>query len=313
MQHFFYISNNRRISTLIYRNSCCCMRAVNNTNAFFYFRIRNYSFNLRSYIDEFQFKVPENCPSARSVIILAIPLKISIINFNLESKIIPVIIPPGYVSFGYTLSDIKKIIIERIIGKESRLELAKIPLKLAAAHSGLAEYGRNNISYITGLGSYYQLLGFYSDTVFEHENWTRVKPLRLCKGCYICLKACPTKCIREKSFLVDIDNCITLYNEIKDPIPGWMDPKVHHALVGCMRCQWDCPANLEHNNNTEIIAEIGKGESRLIVRGIKNAEIEKTINSKLNLFHAAEDLDYLSRNLNLVLANISDQGSMLSR
>lgn len=50
-------------------------------------------------------------------------------------------------------------------------EQHSLPLKRLAVQSGLAEYGRNNITYIEGLGSNFSYLGFMTDVPSEEDIW----------------------------------------------------------------------------------------------------------------------------------------------
>ena len=50
------------------------------------------------YIKRFTFDIPEALPSAKSIIIIAIPQKISIFTFHVQGKPFDVIYPPTYLS-----------------------------------------------------------------------------------------------------------------------------------------------------------------------------------------------------------------------
>jgi epoxyqueuosine reductase len=259
----------------------------------------------RRYINNFVFEPDKILPGARSLIILSIPLQIAAVTFYEENRRIQVLIPTGYVD---------DLISDDLIGARVRRDIVrdhakrlkinpKLPLKTLAVKSGLAQYGKNNISFVEGYGSFHRLVGIYTDQVLE-DNWVPLKMMRACKGCSICVEACPTKCIREEPFVIDVDRCITLYNELTDPLPEWIDPKAHNALVGCLKCQYGCPANTEAIRRIEHLADINAKETELILRQGKDKRLHESIIRKLKRFPAAEDLAYLSRNLSLVLANM---------
>lgn len=44
-----------------------------------------------------------------------------------------------------------------------------LPLKRLGVQSGLSKYGRNNITYIEGMGSQFSLVAYFSDMPYEHD------------------------------------------------------------------------------------------------------------------------------------------------
>ena len=104
--------------------------------------------------------------------------------------------------------------------------------------------------------------------------------------------------------MVNIGKCITLYNELSDPMPEWIDPVAHNALVGCLSCQYTCPANEEGIKQIEQLAVITEEETELILNGGGDEKLWDSIVKKLNRFPSAQDHEYFSRNLRLVLANM---------
>lgn len=52
-----------------------------------------------------------------------------------------------------------------------------LPLKSLAAHSGLAVYGRNNICYVPGMGSFLELVGLYSDLPCSEDTWQEARTI----------------------------------------------------------------------------------------------------------------------------------------
>jgi len=259
----------------------------------------------RSYIDNFVFKPEEVMPGAKSIIIISLPQKVLSLIANYKSNKYELLVPTGYADDGIKFSDVKDRIMSDIIKDSSKklIEKVKLPLKTISVKSGLAEYGKNNITYVDGYGSYHQLIGFYTDKVLE-DNWNPLKLLRECNGCSICINNCPTKCFREDNFVIDIGKCVTLYNELPDPIPAWMDTKAHNALVGCTKCQWDCPANAEVNKKIERFAELTNEETEFLLNKGTDENIKKNIIAKLSTkFPYINDIDYVSRNFKLVMNN----------
>jgi hypothetical protein len=58
----------------------------------------------------------------------------------------------------------------------------KIKRRLAV-QSGLAEYGRNNITYVAGMGSNVRYAAFYTDIDGQDEVWRDVCNAEMCADC----------------------------------------------------------------------------------------------------------------------------------
>ncbi|HAA85103.1 MAG TPA: hypothetical protein DCE14_01985 [Kosmotogaceae bacterium] len=122
---------------------------------------------------------------------------------------------------------------------------AALPEKLLAARTGLAGYGRNNITYVPKAGSYHRLVALYTDMPCEDYEWQSPSRLDECKNCSACIRSCPTGCIVEERFLINASRCLTYFNESRRPFPSWVNSKWHNAIIGCLKCQMICPANPE--------------------------------------------------------------------
>ncbi|MGE5341340.1 MAG: 4Fe-4S double cluster binding domain-containing protein [Candidatus Omnitrophota bacterium] len=254
------------------------------------------------YINAFEYQPPKKFPNAQSVIILSIPLKIAVLTVNLKGKKQDILIPTGYVTPEFNLKEIRNYFLNRVMKeKGKRIEVANLPLKSLAVRTGLAEYGRNNITFVDGYGSYHMLAALYTDYVFPEDHWGNLKMMRYCRGCHICMNQCPMQCIRRDNFAIDAGKCISLYNELPDPIPSWIDPNVHNALVGCLKCQIGCPANEEVKNNIEKLAELTEPETRLLLEGTPDPKRRQSILGKLKRLSGSDNLAYIARNLKLAL------------
>lgn len=58
-----------------------------------------------------------------------------------------------------------------------------LPLKRLAVRSGLAVYGRNNICYVEGMGSFLTLVAYFTDIPFTEDDWTEMRQASICTNC----------------------------------------------------------------------------------------------------------------------------------
>lgn len=255
----------------------------------------------RRYVGSFQYAPPATLPNARSLVIMATPLLNTKIVFNASGRKYSILIPSGYVDDGLKTADYQNMLYQNgVVSKDSKLERARLPLKQLAVRSGLAMYGKNNIAYVDGYGSFHQLLAFYSEQKLP-DHWGGLKMLRLCKGCSICTRECPTGAIHESSFVITHEKCITLYNELSDPLPDWIPAKAHNTLIGCLKCQKTCPGNEDLQNDFWDLGEVNETETAALLSGKIDSEMEHTLKIKLQRIGGGDDLGYIARNLKLVL------------
>ncbi|MCL2478811.1 MAG: hypothetical protein FWF22_04875, partial [Treponema sp.] len=164
-------------------------------------------------------------------------------------------------------------------------------------YSGLGRYGRNNICYIDGMGSYFNLKAYYTDVLCDDISY----PLRFldeCKNCSLCRKNCPTGAIGENP-VIDAAHCLTMYNENKDPMPGWMPQNAHHSLIGCLCCQEVCPVNRALPATPAAALELDEAETQAV---LAPAAMPPELVQKFRDFGMHEYfLSVLGRNARLVL------------
>ncbi len=248
----------------------------------------------------FEFDRPVLPAQPRSIIIIAIPQGIISLAWQHQGKTHQVVLPPTY---RYTRDRARCLeILSSVFMKEGCSAVkAALPVKLLAARSGLGKYGRNNLCYVDGCGSFVRLEAFYTDFVFPNDEWQEKQPLERCASCTLCMSACPTHCIRPESFLVHADQCLTYFNEFPDPFPLWLNPRAHNALVGCLRCQEVCPENRAVAHRREEGVSFAEEETDLILRGASKDQLPPDLFSKLQGLNMDEYLSVLPRNLAVLI------------
>lgn len=180
----------------------------------------------------------------RSIILVAVPKPAHILAFTVGDKKVETILPPTYVRYRKTFAEVRDDLVEALAGSGFHVELLNAPLKALANRLELLSYGRNNVGYIEGLGSYFQLVGLVSDLPLA-EGSSSPRPaetlLARCQKCRICAAACPTGAIEKERILLHAEKCYTLFSESPNPIPENLKPPSPKCLIGCLRCQELCP------------------------------------------------------------------------
>jgi len=260
----------------------------------------------RSYIENQQHQLPESFPDAKSIIVMAVFTPLMTATFHYQGSIHEILVP-HYYDDGITEDQLKNTILNNIIGdNQYRVENAKmhVLLKRLAIRTGLGKYGRNNLCYVEGMGSFLKLFAFFTDFSFEEDNWKEAEMMDSCANCKVCLKQCPTGSISEDNFVINIERCIPLYNEVPGEFPDWIDPNSHNSLMGCMSCQLPCSANIEVSTKTQKLDPVSEQETKKILEGCLDDELIQSLSEKLRMFKP-EDASYffpvISRNLQVLL------------
>ena len=257
----------------------------------------------RSYIDPKKFEIPKDFPQAKSVVILAIHTPMARGGFFLDGRRHEVVIPPQYFDDGLTIEGMKDIVRTDILGQpKARVEPAQnLHLKLLAVRSGLGRYGRNNICFVDGMGTFLTLLAFFTEVPVPPEEWRPLAMLEACRDCSICFGICPSNAISRENFVIDAGRCITLYNEVKGDFPPWILPSMHNALVGCLKCQLPCPENEKYiAASTTSLEDVTEEETRRVLDGRVDDALLEALSRKLRKFPFAgscESAPLLARNL----------------
>jgi epoxyqueuosine reductase len=182
---------------------------------------------------------------------------------------------------------------------------ARLPLKLLAVRSGLGQYGKNNICYVPGMGSFLQLVALYSDLPCQEDSWQDAQVMQRCKSCNACRLKCPTGTIPSDRFLLRAERCIVFHNEKQGDVsfPAWMDPSSHNCLIGCMLCQRVCPVNRDFLGWIEGKEEFSEEETSLLIEGVKMDKLSTTTVEKLKRLDFVRFYDKFPRNLGVFSKN----------
>jgi epoxyqueuosine reductase len=252
----------------------------------------------------FAFTPPEDLPQAQSLIVVAFRDPQVRFFFNWRGARVPLIVPPTYLHWQEKDGQVERVLAELLGPEGHRVVQAIVPMKLLAVCSGLAAYGKSNITYIEGMGSFHRLAAFCSDLQCEQDDWREPRVMEECDRCLGCLRGCPAGAIEPERFLIRAERCITFRNEKPGQVafPQWMEASWHNCLVGCMRCQRVCPENRGVLDWCEEGGEFSEQETGLLLGGRPLAELPATLVEKLERWNLLELHDILPRNLNALLA-----------
>jgi epoxyqueuosine reductase len=233
-------------------------------------------------------------------LVIAYPQFITRLNFRYNNIDYPVKIPPTYVYSG-AYGRLEKILETVLLPEKYSFRKAKLPAKLLAVSSGLGMYGRNNICYVEGTGSFHRLFSYYTDIPCDNGSWTGKTVMPECKNCSACLNACPTGSISKNRFLIDAEKCITKFNENEGDFPAWIDKGWHNAIVGCLKCQMICPKNKDFIDKTEYETEFSNEETAMILENVPFSKLPESLRMKLDKLDLTEYYAVLCRNLSCLI------------
>ena len=257
-----------------------------------YYLQRNYDFALLK-----QF------PTAQSLIIVAAPCRNTRLVFTQHDQRIPVILPAGYTNEDRNREQVEDLLTYILYQERYQVRQAQVPEKLLAVHSGLGRYGRNNVCYIPGMGSFHTLAAFCSDLPCEDDFWQEIAMSDECQKCSACARECSTGAIVEDRFLIHAERCLTFFNELPGEFPDWIEPSWHHCLVGCLKCQQVCPQNKLVVHDGEKTVEFTAEETDLLLKEDQHENFSANLNMKLRELGLGHYRRILARNLNVVLRN----------
>lgn len=257
--------------------------------------------NIIKYYLNYDYEYEDLDFKAKSILIIAMNSPITIVDFNLNDKIIPVVIPPTYLEQKH-INDLNENILPIFEAKKFHYKAKYLPTKYLAVRTGLAQYGKNNISYINGLGSLFRLYVCYTDVPIDIDHWEKVKLMDRCTSCNICIKKCKGGAISKDYSNIDVAKCITFYNERADELPEWIDSKFHNALIGCMDCQIACPENKDYIKNIHKDIQFSKKETQLFLAKTPLAKLDDKTIEKLKGIEVYGFYEIFLRNLKLLIS-----------
>jgi epoxyqueuosine reductase len=258
----------------------------------------------QEYLAGFEFDPPDDLREARSLIIVAVPHPPTRITFVWNGEPVPVHVPPTYLHSEEIDKQVESLLAESLAPAGHSVAKAVLPKKLLAVRSGLRVYGKNNISYVPGLGSFHRLVPFWSDLPCPEDDWQEPQMLERCETCTACLRKCPTGAITSERFLLHAERCLTFHNEKAGDVPfaAWIDPSAHNALVGCMTCQRVCPENKDLRDWFEEGEQFSEEETAQILEGVPADQLPGATAEILQRADLVRLLDVLPRNLSAFLA-----------
>jgi epoxyqueuosine reductase len=244
----------------------------------------------------------------KSVIVIAVPQPARRLLFEHENGPLETILPPTYMRYRQTYDEVTADMQANVFRGEFQAELLKAPFKSVAARLGLVTYGRNNITYVEGLGTYHQLVGVLTDadlpvSAGDRQYIPMIHPK--CLECSICIDACPTGAIPEDRFLIHAERCFTLFSESPNPWPEWIKPSLERCfsaepcLVGCLRCQAVCPRNngLHKTKDTGVSFNAEETAWMLAGKPCNAHRVGSSINEKLERIGRSSSYPVFSKNL----------------
>jgi epoxyqueuosine reductase len=257
----------------------------------------------QQYMNRFKFTVPEELKNAESIIVVAMPRPATKTVFNWNGRKQTFILPPTYTAYDEKRIQVEHLIAEAVGREGYKVATPNLPLKLLAVRSGLAEYGRNNIGYVSGMGSFMRLVAVFSDMAIESDHWHEPRMMKQCANCKLCQNACPTGAISKNRFLLNAEKCLTCHNEKDGRIqfPSWIKAEWHNCVVGCIRCQAVCPVNKPYLGRFGETAEFDEQETELLLKGTPREQIPPGTLKKMERLSLTDYFNEMHRNLSALL------------
>jgi epoxyqueuosine reductase len=263
----------------------------------------------RKYSRIFNCPMPKRYSESGSLIVAAVPRPQETVGFSWKGTTHWLLLPPSYIRYWEVTKQVESLLNQLLKPQGYRAIFARVPQKIAATRSGLAQYGRNNITYVPGCGSLHMLVTYYSDLPCSDDTWQEPEIMPQCQTCSACARACPSQAISSDGFTLRQDLCITLYSGYSGglDIPGWLDTSWIECLIGCMKCQRICPENRAYVKWIEKNETFSEEETQLLRAGLTKDALPGSIRDKLDrmglirFFGLKKCLEMFSRKLTILL------------
>ncbi len=248
----------------------------------------------------------KNLPEAKTIVVVAMPEPITRVKFEWQRNIYDADIPPNYI-FQVDEKRAEKILRGVLEIAGYRVAKAHLALKTLAVRSGLARYGKNNITYVSGMGSFHRLIAFYADCPCEEDNWHESQAMKTCDNCSLCHENCHAGSISRDRFLIHAEKCYAFYYDRKILIPDRIPPSWHIPLFACLSCQLVCPVNKPHLNTIADGPIFSEQETALLLKKIPWEDLPQQTQYKLtNIgFDDSERYSLLPNNLGVLIKSQS--------
>jgi epoxyqueuosine reductase len=230
----------------------------------------------------FHLETNKNFPEARNIIIVAMPQPITRLSFSWQGNVYPAEVAPNF----FKIADEKQAekTLRDVLGNAGYIILkARLALKTLAVRSGLARYGKNNLAYVSGMGTFVRLIAFYTDAPCDENDWQEPGVMKECHDCSLCRENCPTGSITTDSFLIHAEKCLGFLYDSEPGIPHWVkrQPDWPNAFIGCMRCQSACPVNKPYLKNIVNGPSFSEAETEMIINNIPWEQLSSRVQHKL--------------------------------
>jgi len=257
------------------------------------------------------FEPPDAVTDPASLVVVATPDPVVSCTFAWRGADVEVSVPPTYLHLRRKSDDVTREVRALLPEGGHAACIINAPHKLLAVRSGLARYGKNNITYIRGLGSFYRLTTVCTDIPCDASEWVDPSMMARCEGCTRCGEACPTGAIPEDRVLLRSELCITYWNEkpAAVPFPEWLAERWHNCLVGCLHCQLACPENEAVLGYRDSGPRFTEGETQLLLQAVGPGDMPEGLKQKLETWDLLEWLSVLPRNLAVHLRGTGRTGT----
>lgn len=240
-----------------------------------------------------------------SIFLVAVPRPAHRVLFELAGgPAFETLLPPTYVHYRRFPESLLEELAAELPALRGRIAPLDAPLKALASRVGLVEYGRNNVTFLPGRGSYFQLAGFATDADLGLDPAWRPQPPRLlaaCEGCRGCRTICPTDAIDDDRTLLHAERCVTLATERAGDLRAPLPVGRYRCLLGCLECQRACPVN-KNRLRIEEGATFAPEETAALLAGREgDPAVRASIRARLDALGLTQEA-LIGRNLGALLA-----------